>query len=280
MKKNINLPGLISIVLLIFFIGGLSSCNTYIEKRRYRKGYHVSHIGKTQSGTIHPAQSGQTINTVNNEVVALPHESQVNLAHRSVNNVQHRSTKHQTKTTRNQKLKNKPSFIDAGACDILFLKDGTSIEILVASVNEKTLLYKKCNNPDGPSYEISMSKVESIEYKNGEIYRPVINKEEPTVDTKPNGRMITSLVFAIISLICVIVSFVLLAVFGGGIPFGYGIIAAIPLFITGPFSLAGLIMSGKYTRKGNHPLGKVAFYLNIIAQILAIIALIICFIPF
>jgi hypothetical protein len=89
--------------------------------------------------------------------------------------------------------------------------------------------------------------------------------------------MIVGMVFAGIAAVALIIGMILVFTIPGG--FFIGFLAAIPLAIAGILSLIGLIITGRYTKKGAHPLGKAAFIFNLIVQILAIIFTILMFMP-
>jgi TM2 domain-containing membrane protein YozV len=52
--------------------------------------------------------------------------------------------------------------------DILTLKSGEEIEVLVTEIDQKTVWYKKFNNLDGPLYSLPKSDIFMIKYPNGE----------------------------------------------------------------------------------------------------------------
>lgn len=55
----------------------------------------------------------------------------------------------------------------AFAQDVIVKKDGSTILSRVLEVNQNEVKYKKFNNLDGPTYSISKSELQSINYKNG-----------------------------------------------------------------------------------------------------------------
>jgi hypothetical protein len=73
--------------------------------------------------------------------------------------------------------------------DSLWTKDGVVTRVKVIEVNEKEIRYKRCSNPDGPTFVSLRSSVSKIKYANGfvetyneekvkeiEIQKPVENK--------------------------------------------------------------------------------------------------------
>ncbi|OFX88722.1 MAG: hypothetical protein A2W99_04440 [Bacteroidetes bacterium GWF2_33_16] len=68
------------------------------------------------------------------------------------------------------------------AQDILLLKNGDELKVIVSEVSLDVIKYKKFENPDGPLYLIEKEKVAMITYKNGskDVFSemPIVQKEE------------------------------------------------------------------------------------------------------
>jgi hypothetical protein len=56
----------------------------------------------------------------------------------------------------------------SNAQDIIYKTDGSKEEAKVTLVGDKTIEYKKYNNPDGPVYSVSKNEIMLITYENGE----------------------------------------------------------------------------------------------------------------
>jgi len=70
--------------------------------------------------------------------------------------------------TNNAISKNKEIAIyNTDTCDIIYLRDGTTIKAKVEEVSETKIKYKNYNNLEGPSYIITKNKVLRIKYANG-----------------------------------------------------------------------------------------------------------------
>ena len=54
------------------------------------------------------------------------------------------------------------------AQDVIVKKDSTTIKAKITEVNKHTITYKKADYPDGPTFQIKKSKLQKIEYKNGD----------------------------------------------------------------------------------------------------------------
>ncbi len=52
--------------------------------------------------------------------------------------------------------------------DVIVLKDGTRIDVVLVEVAEKQVKYRKANNPEGPLYIKEIANIASIIYANGE----------------------------------------------------------------------------------------------------------------
>lgn len=62
------------------------------------------------------------------------------------------------------------------AQDIIHKKDGTSVKSNVLEIGTNEVKYKKWENPNGPTYTISLSIISFIRYQNGQV--DTFNKEE------------------------------------------------------------------------------------------------------
>jgi len=54
-------------------------------------------------------------------------------------------------------------------CDVVYFINGATFEAKNIIIDDEFIRYKKCDNPDGPTYEIKKSEVSKIEYANGSI---------------------------------------------------------------------------------------------------------------
>jgi hypothetical protein len=70
--------------------------------------------------------------------------------------------------------------------DILTLKSGEEIEVVVTEINQKTVWYKKFSNLDGPLYSLPKSDIFMIKYPNGE--KDVFNVATPTQSIQGYNR--------------------------------------------------------------------------------------------
>ena len=59
-------------------------------------------------------------------------------------------------------------FINAAAQDVIRTKDGRTIEARITEIGTSTISYKRYSNPNGPSFTLPISQIQSIEYENGE----------------------------------------------------------------------------------------------------------------
>lgn len=55
----------------------------------------------------------------------------------------------------------------ANAQDIITLKDGSDMQVLVQEVGEFDIKFKKFDNPNGPNYTLKKSEIFMVRYKNG-----------------------------------------------------------------------------------------------------------------
>jgi len=68
------------------------------------------------------------------------------------------------------------SFCYSQECDLLILKDGSEISVVVTEVRLTEIAYKKCDNLNGPIYVVRNQEVFMIKFKNGTS--KVIKSEE------------------------------------------------------------------------------------------------------
>ena len=83
--------------------------------------------------------------------------------------------------------------------DVIVLKDGVQLEVILVEVADKQVKYRKANNPQGPLFVKEVANISSISYANGEKedFVPeavVIGKESVERETKviENGFVYTS----------------------------------------------------------------------------------------
>ena len=73
------------------------------------------------------------------------------------------------------------SFSYSQECDLLILKDGSEISVLITELRLTEIAYKKCDNLNGPLYVVRNQEVFMIKYKNGTSQ--VIKSEETSENT-------------------------------------------------------------------------------------------------
>lgn len=166
MKKFLQTTLILSIAVFITV-----SCR--IEKRVYRKGYHVvwnskrSHETKKQE--IVKSEKPSHINETNNEelVVSATRESDIDVF-----------------TMRPVLILNKDT-----CGDVLLLQNADELKVKILEIDEKTIKYKRCDNIDGPTYTISKTRVALIKYANGiketVVQEPVYKQADQERPQKP-----------------------------------------------------------------------------------------------
>ena len=58
--------------------------------------------------------------------------------------------------------------ISAAAQDVIYTKDGRTIEAKIIEVGSTSISYKKYSNPSGPTYTLPINQIKSLEYENGD----------------------------------------------------------------------------------------------------------------
>lgn len=159
--------------LYLFFLTSISivlhSCT--IEKRHYRSGYHVEwkSWGKNQLVKAEAKERVSAANKTEQAETSLEASVQETIIS-TVQNVA------ENKITTSED------------CDIIILKNGDEISGVVTEVGLQEIKYKKCNNPDGPSYVLAKNDVFMIKYANGskDIINPIGQQERKSIVTEPS----------------------------------------------------------------------------------------------
>lgn len=218
-----------TIATIIFFLTACKTTNDVVsnrlfQKRKYTKGFHYNgtkkKIDHKKNIKYSKYQESEIVqNTIgvsdkkNNEknTRLIENENQVNLV------VNKRVSKLDQKHIL---IPSESNFDDCG--DILVMKNGDEVKVKVISVEISEIKYKKCSNPEGPTYTSKKSEVFMIKYKNGEkdVFKGESKSEESqeaTEDKKVNKKPIEPLALAsAISGGISLFGFILIAV-GGGI---------------------------------------------------------------
>ena len=59
----------------------------------------------------------------------------------------------------------------ATAQDLIVRRDSSRVEAKVTEISTETVRYKRCSNPDGPTYVLPTAQIDRIRYANGETER-------------------------------------------------------------------------------------------------------------
>ena len=165
MRDNFGLMKRLSRTLLFFTLAALVLTSCTIQKRVYRKGFHV------------------VWNTVHSREANLP-ESLKNEKPSLVNKTIDEEVVVSANRLSNVDLAKKPALIlNKDTCgDILLLHNADKLAVKILEIEEKTIKYKRCDNMDGPVYSIRKNKVAMITYANG-VKEKVIAEPEPLTKT-------------------------------------------------------------------------------------------------
>jgi TM2 domain-containing membrane protein YozV len=79
--------------------------------------------------------------------------------------------------------------LNLAECDLLILKSGEEIKSKITEIGSSEIKYKKCDNPEGPTYSINKSEVLMIKYPNGtnEIVNSGQSKDSNNNQTKSSS---------------------------------------------------------------------------------------------
>ncbi|HZH88847.1 MAG TPA: phage holin family protein [Chitinophagaceae bacterium] len=167
--KNLNITFLTIFLLLSVLV---VSCS--VEKRVHRPGYHmkfkkslnVSSTNEKENSKVSYEETTPNYNHsklfVSNDI---PDDDQSldykNSEASSIVASSENFVFSQTLNSHNRKL----SFTEK--CDNIILKNGEEISAKVTAIEPTKIMYKKCENLDGPTYTIDKSSVLLIKYANG-----------------------------------------------------------------------------------------------------------------
>jgi hypothetical protein len=159
------------IFIALFFV---TSCS--VEKRVYRKGYHVVWNNK-HSNEI---KKNERLNTTKT-----PLEQEISKEEVIV------------LTSREADLlpfikKRAVINLDKDTCgDVLLLQNADEIAVKILEIDERNIKYKRCDNINGPTYSISKSRVALIKYANGtkEVVMPEPAYKVAEQDKPPKPEM-------------------------------------------------------------------------------------------
>ncbi len=263
---------------LLILVVGLSSCSVSFEKRKYRPGYHMD--------IVHHRMKNRTIQKLNTTGNELPSENVVILkgsqcipAHDSVDPSDPviTSSSSEPKT----RYQDRASFLNEhkvetdpppAECDVIVMINGYQIQALIVEISETEVKYRKCGEPEGPIYYLSLDNVLNILLKNGDTFAPKPNK--PIKEHKPvtkkyiSAGFIISIIALSLALIGFMLSFFILPLYTIG--FIICIFAAL-------FSATSIIMGFRALRDEKSIKVKLILILGFCALLFSIVGMIIAF---
>lgn len=68
-----------------------------------------------------------------------------------------------------RKAKKKLARHQSPECDLIVLNSGVEIEALVEEITDSSIIYKRCEDPDGKNYTQAKSEVSMVKYSNGDV---------------------------------------------------------------------------------------------------------------
>ena len=159
---------LLSFVILIFL---LTSCS--LKKRTYTAGYYVSWAFHKKHAEVRAVkQITQKTEPIKDEVLT---------------EIVWSVTASNSKLLENYLEDRKPKInLLADTCgDVIIFKTGETVTAKVYEITDDHVKYKRCDNLDGPTFNISKTTIQSIKYSNGVIERI----ETPTATVTPQQNI-------------------------------------------------------------------------------------------
>jgi len=157
------------ITLVILF----NSCS--VEKRIYRKGYHVVWNNK-HSNESKKSERSDPVKTLLAQENST--EEPIVSASREADLLPF--------------IKKSTVILDKDTCgDVLLLQNADELSVKILEIDERNIKYKRCDNINGPTYSISKSRVALIKYANGtkEVVMPEPNYKVAEQDKPPKPEM-------------------------------------------------------------------------------------------
>lgn len=258
---------------------GFFSCSMSIEKRHYRKGYYIDVVNNNKKKSAMADQtnfvqsSDQKIQksemVINNEpeqliapIVSLFRKDSIP---KRKDHLSNRNSSFNIKKLANRKKTE---------CDLIILKDGTQFEALVENIGETVLTYKKCNFADGPLYSVNINKIEVVQLRNGDYFRPKSGGSNNNGGNKSTsgsngiGEMVLGILAFIFAFFGMVMSF---------LTYSYGAIILAYVFGTFGFILGiiGTVLSAAHMESDNFGKTIVGLILSAVAILLFMITIIV-----
>lgn len=271
MRDNFDLMKRLSRTLLFFTLAALVLTSCTIQKRVYRKGFHVVwnkvHLREANAPESLKNEKPSLVNkTIDKEVVV------------------------STNRLSNVDLAKKPALIlNKDTCgDILLLQNADELAVKILEIDEQTIKYKRCDNMDGAVYSIRKNKVAMITYANG-VKEKVIAEPESVMKTShalrielPTEKKLNNAgLWSLLSLF-VIMALLFITIFAFFFSFSYaaaGVIILLALGLVLPLSLAYFSL-GQFRKYPNKYRGKwipivtISFFLLNLVRIIIAMAII------
>lgn len=151
------------LLLTLLALTLITSCT--IEKRLYRPGYHIE-------SSLFKKSSRESTGRKN--ITKLPRKEEIVVQFEN---------------------KVSPSSLDAEPaltqfsipCDTMVMANGDRLTVKVETITEDKIVYLKCENLEGPRYEVRLSKVDYVVYANGQIEKII-----PQTPEKSNNNTVAS----------------------------------------------------------------------------------------
>lgn len=264
--KSLSPTYLYAIVVLVAIVL-FSSCS--MTKRRYSSGYHIEFRGNQQAkGTNDTKQQEYA-----KQAGSMKHET-AEYAFLDDNSILQSPLSISPVVSRADSNMVNP--VNDLTCDKIYFSDRTSIDAIISEITDTHIKYKKCNNPDGPLYTVSIDKINLIKFANGDEFIPELPEEtldtpqknkpsESSEDARPiAGANIAGFILTIFAYI-----FFMVGLFIPNITFGI-VFLSLALIL----SFVGLITGATGIKKRWKGLGISALIIGLIIFILALLFLI------
>jgi len=182
---------LLKLSILFFSILLVQSCS--VDKRIYRKGYHV----------VWNAKHGRDLNVVD-------HKSKVKSVIVPKHEEAFASVSANTESEMMTLVKKPVLLLNKDTCgDVLLFKNGDKLLVKVTQIEGNDISYKRCDNLSGPTFIVSKKYIAILEYVNGvkenvdvvEDAKPKQLENKPKPKQVNNGAGIASFILSVLGFI-------------------------------------------------------------------------------
>lgn len=239
---------LIYILLTAFAMVYFSSCSMSIEKRRYRPGYHIDLVKSNQPKIKREMDFNLVKSTELRPLLIKIVEAKSGIQipkHEVISN-------NDIAISRSKKLPyviKKSNIYDEG-CDIVYLKNGKTLQVTSVRVVERKLYYNNCGDNTTKVVPINIKTIKTIRLANGDEMDPnkdytnllKSNKKELREKERGSGRVVGTILMAVFGAVGIGIAVLFFLLAASMIGWSGIILAVVLYFLAGLFALGAIVL--------------------------------------